>query len=95
VESKQILVTSVQKLFNGLTKFKLGPQSHEVGTIVMDDCHACIDAIRDQCVTEIPRTHRSYGALLTLFSSDLKEQGAGTFADIGEGKFDALLAVPY
>lgn len=95
LESKQILVTSAQKLFNGLTKFKLGPQSHEVGAIVMDDCHACIDAIRDNCVLNIPSTHRSYDALLTLFSSDLKEQGAGTFADIREGKYDALLAVPY
>jgi replicative superfamily II helicase len=95
LESKQILVTSVQKLFNGLTKFKLGPQSQEVGAIVMDDCHACIDAIRDNCVLDIPRTHRSYEALLTLFSTDLKEQGAGTFADIREGKYDALLAVPY
>jgi replicative superfamily II helicase len=95
LESKQILVTSAQKLFNGLTKFKLGPQSQEVGAIVMDDCHACIDAIRDNCVLDIPRTHRSYDALLTLFATDLKEQGAGTFADIREGKYDALLAVPY
>jgi replicative superfamily II helicase len=95
LESKQILVTSVQKLFNGLTKFKLGAQSHGVGAIVMDDCHACIDAIRSQCVIEIPRTHRAYNAVLTLFGADLKEQGAGTFADICEQKFDAFLAVPY
>jgi replicative superfamily II helicase len=95
LESKQILVTSVQKLFNGLTKFKLGPQSLEIGAIVIDDCHACIDAIRDNCVIDISRSHRSYDALLTLFSGDLKEQGAGTFADIREAKFDALLAVPY
>jgi Type III restriction enzyme, res subunit len=95
LESKQILVTSVQKLFNGLTKFKLGAQSQSVGTIVMDDCHACIDAIREHCVIEIPRKHRAYDALLALFATDLKEQGAGTFADIREQKFDAFLPVPY
>ncbi len=95
LESKQILVTSVQKLFNGLTKFRLGPQSQSVGALVMDDCHACIDAIRDSCVIKIPRTHRAYNALLTLFGPDLEEQGVGTFADIREHKFDALLVVPY
>jgi hypothetical protein len=34
-------------------------------------------------------------SLLSLFSEDLREQGAGTFADIREQKFDALLGVPY
>lgn len=95
LESRQILVTSVQKLFNGLTKFGLGPQSQSVGTVVMDDCHACIDAIRDACVIRIPRTHRAYNAILALFSPDLEEQGVGTYAEIREHKFDALLAVPY
>jgi replicative superfamily II helicase len=95
LEGRQILVTSVQKLFNGLTKFKLGAQSQPVGAIVMDDCHACADAIRNQCVIELPNTHRAYSGLITLFSDDLKEQGAGTFADVKEQRFDALLAVPY
>jgi replicative superfamily II helicase len=95
LEGKQILITSVQKLFNGLTKFRLGAQSHSVGAIVMDDCHACIDAIREGCVIEIPRSHRAYNAVLALFGPDLKEQGAGTFADVCEQKFDAFLAVPY
>jgi len=46
-ESKAILVTTVQKLFNGLTKFKLGARSIAVSSIVLDDAHACIDAIRE------------------------------------------------
>jgi replicative superfamily II helicase len=95
LEGRQILVTSVQKLFNGLTKFKLAAQSHSVGAIVMDDCHACVDAIRKQCLIELPNSHRAYSALLALFSEDLTEQGAGTFADIREQRFDAFLAVPY
>jgi replicative superfamily II helicase len=95
LESNQILVTSVQKVFNGLTKFKLGAQSLSIGALVMDDCHACIDAIRDGCVIKIPQGHRAYEALVALFAPDLKDQGAGTFADIREHKFDAFLAVPY
>lgn len=95
LDSKQILVTSVQKLFNGLTKFELAPGSQPVGALLMDDCHACIDAIRESCVIRISRTHRAYAPLLALFETDLKPQGMGTFAEIKEHKFDALLVVPY
>lgn len=55
---KSILVTSVQKLFNGLTKFGLHRQSIEIDTILMDDAHACSDRIRDACKIKIPKTNR-------------------------------------
>jgi replicative superfamily II helicase len=95
LDSGAILVTSVQKMFNGLTRFRLGPQSQAVGALVMDDSHACIDAIREACVIRLPRSHRAYGALLGLFASGLKEQGAGTFADIELARYGAFLPVPY
>jgi replicative superfamily II helicase len=90
-----ILVTSVQKLFNGLTKFGLNNQSIAIGTLLMDDAHACADAIRAACRIRIPREEPAYHALLEMFSSDLEEQGIGTFADIQNQKHDALLPVPY
>ena len=43
-DSDQIFVTTVQKVFNGWTKFGLGSQSQSVGYLVMDDCHAYIKA---------------------------------------------------
>ena len=46
---EQILVTSVQKLFNGLTKFGIDRNSITVRTLLMDDAHACADTIRDAC----------------------------------------------
>lgn len=94
-DGDQILVTTIQKLFNGLTKFKLAPHAQQVGTLLMDDCHSCIDAIRANCTLRLPRTHRAYGALLALFGPDLTDQGAGTTADIQAGQYDAFLAVPY
>ncbi|WP_375284635.1 DEAD/DEAH box helicase family protein, partial [Marinicauda pacifica] len=95
LDGKSILVTSVQKLFNGLTKFGLWAQSTEVGTILMDDAHACADRIRQACTISLPRDYQAYGALKSLFASDLEQQGAGTFADIEKKKRDALLPVPY
>ena len=93
--SKAILVTSVQKLFNGLTKFGINRESIDVGTLLMDDAHACSDSIREQCRIRIPREDAAYQAIRTLFEADLEHQGVGTFADIRNEKQDAILPVPY
>ena len=90
-----ILVTSVQKLFNGLTKFGLNKQSVTVDTILMDDAHACSDIVREACQIRIPADEPAYQALRTLFADDLEAQGVGTWADILNGKRDAFLPVPY
>lgn len=91
----KILVTSVQKLFNGLTKFGLGAKSVKIGALLMDDAHACADTIREQCRIRIPKDEAAYDTLKTLFSAELEQQGAGTFADIQNGKRDAFLPIPY
>lgn len=91
----RVLVTSVQKLFNGLTKFGLNRKSIPVGTLLMDDAHACADRIREACRIRIPKEEPAYDALKTLFADDLEQQGLGTFADIINSKRDALLPVPY
>lgn len=95
LSGETILVTSVQKLFNGLTKFGLGPKSKPIGTLLMDDSHACIDAIRDTFCVTLPAEHKGYEKLVALFTPDLEVQGAGTFADIVEESSNDILPVPY
>lgn len=95
LNSEKILVTSVQKLFNGLTRFGLNRQSVDVGTVLMDDAHACADRIREACRIRIPSNEPAYGSIKTLFAEDLEQQGLGTYADICNDKRDALLPVPY
>lgn len=90
-----ILVTSVQKLFNGLTKFGLNRQSIDVDTVLMDDAHACSDRIREACCIRIDAEEPAYSSLKALFAADLEQQGAGTYADIENKKRQALLPVPY
>ncbi|PTY03688.1 DEAD/DEAH box helicase [Opitutaceae bacterium EW11] len=105
-DGKAILITSVQKLFNGRTQFKLHHQSLALSALVMDDSHACVDSIRDAVSLRVPRsvydskgkvtgTHPIYEKLFNLFSGALREQGEGTFQEIEAKKANALLAVPY
>lgn len=43
---KKILITHVQKLFNGKTVFGLSSKSTPVNSIILDDLQACIDSIK-------------------------------------------------
>ncbi len=95
LHGNKILVTSVQKLFNGLTKFHLHRKSIKVDTLLMDDAHVCADKIREACKIRIPSNEPAYDALKTLFAGDLEEQGVGSYADICNKKRDVLLPVPY
>jgi replicative superfamily II helicase len=92
---KSLLITSVQKMFNGRTKFHLGHQSTPVSYILMDDAHACIDAIRDAFSVRLERESTAYQRILDLFTEALTNQGAGTFAEIKSKNPDSLLPVPY
>lgn len=98
VEGKTILLTHVQKMFNGKTIFGLDNQYRKVNTIVMDDAHACLDAIKQAYTIRILRKEQKevYDSLLNLFEDSLKEQGEGTFVDIkNNSDYESVLMIPY
>ncbi|HXO26738.1 MAG TPA: DEAD/DEAH box helicase family protein [Thermoanaerobaculia bacterium] len=95
LDGKAILVALVQKLFNGLTKFGLGPRSERVDALVVDDAHACIDAIKNACVITLNHQDQAYQEILALFAPDLQEQGVGTYAELQTHASAAFLPVPY
>src|SRR5258708_23671782 len=60
---KSILVASIQKLFNGLTKFGLGNKAENVDTLLMDDAHACSNNIRQACRIRLANNNLAYNEL--------------------------------
>lgn len=95
LESKSILITSVQKLFNGLTKFGINNRSEVAGCIVLDDSHACIDAIQGAFTITIKNNEDGYEDILQIFENELEKQGLGTLMDIKNENHDAFLLIPY
>ena len=98
VSGNRILVTHVQKMFNGKTIFGTGNASEKVGAIVLDDAHACLDAIRESFVISVKRNSNKelYESLLAIFEDDLKEQGEGTFWDVkNNADYESLMMIPY
>lgn len=96
--SEAILVTNVKKFFNGKSVFgvKGGPRPPaDVGTLLLDDAHTCVEQMRSQFTIVLGNQHPAYSKLLSLFGSSLKQQRPGTFAEICANDFSKFLAVPY
>ena len=95
LNSQKILITYVQKIFNGLSLFGIGGRSFHVGCIILDDSHACMDSILSSCTIRIEKKDSLYNTLLSLFVDDLKQQGEGTYQDILNGHDSDSHAIPY
>ena len=98
LEGKAVLLTYVQKVFNGRTIFGLDNHFKKINTLVMDDAHACLDAIKNAYTIVINRNKNRniYNKFLELFESELKDQGEGTFIDITENyDYESIMMVPY
>ena len=95
LDGKKILITHIQMLFNGKSKFGLDNKYVEINSIILDDSHACIDAIKSSFTVRIKREHELFNILLSFFEEDLKEQGEGSLLDIKANVYNTLLAIPY
>lgn len=95
LNGERILITHVQKVFNGLSKFGIGAKSLDIGSVVLDDAHACVDSIRDALTITVQKNSAIYKHLFELFCEDIRLQGEGSFLDIREGDYDTMLPVPY
>lgn len=98
ITGKSILITHAQKIFTGIgATFGIGNASFQVGSIVLDDSHACIDTINGAFSISISKKNNKslYEDIIQLFEDDLSEQGPGTLLDIKSEDFDSLLPIPY
>ncbi|EGQ9821669.1 DEAD/DEAH box helicase [Vibrio parahaemolyticus] len=92
---KSILITHVQKVFNGKTVFGIGNKSIDVNSIVLDDSHACIDSIKNSLTIKVDRDHELYKSVIEIFEDDIKAQGEGSFLEIKNGDYNTMLPIPY
>jgi replicative superfamily II helicase len=95
LNSEKILITHVQKVFNGKSIFGIGGKFTKVNTIILDDSHACIDFINESFKIRVDNDHNLYQQLLQLFEDDLRDQGEGSFFEIKSGESTTFLPVPY
>lgn len=85
-EKKAILVTSVYSLVNGRTVFGMRKtdSNYPIGSILMDDVHACFDKIITQFSIRIQSDHKLYKKFVNLFAESWKSYNSKSYSDIVE-----------
>lgn len=79
-----IFVTNIHKLVNGKSVFGLRPNSNNIpiGSIVIDDVHACLDTIEQQCTISITSNDELYPQVIGIFNRFQSLGSSNTFFDI-------------
>jgi len=94
---RAILVIGIQKLVNGKSVFGLREtNNYPIGSVVIDDMHACISNIQEQFSISILRNNEIYEKIAELFFDAMNIQSEGRFEEIinSRNPFDNML-VPF
>lgn len=92
---EKICVVNVYKLFNGKSVFGVGASKINIGTVVIDDAHACVSTITDQFRIVLTNTHDAYKRIFQILAEDLKGYNAARFLDVEAGDPRAHMEVPF
>ena len=93
--SSKICVVNVYKLFSGKSAFGVGASRINIGTVVIDDAHACVSTITKQFRIKLPNTHEAYRKIVAVLSEDLKGYNEARFLDVDSGDPRAYMEVPF
>lgn len=85
---KAIFVTSIHKLVNGKSVFGLRANGGnvQIGSIIIDDVHACMNIIEQQYTIRIKPGSPVYSQIVQLFSRHQELKKSQTFYNITENK---------
>jgi hypothetical protein len=97
LSGRKILVITVHKLLNGRSRFGVGAEGRkiEIGTLLVDDAHACLEITREQFKIALPSAHPAYREIVDIFMEELRQQSPRTALDINNGDAFAYAEVPF
>ncbi len=92
---ERICVVNVYKLFNGRSVFGVRASDVNIGTVIVDDAHACVSTITKQFRIFLKNNHEAYSSILSKLSEDLKGYSEARYLEIEAGDPRAHLEVPF
>lgn len=95
IRGKEILVCNVQKLINGKSVFGVGEQKIIVGTLLIDDAHACLESVEQQFTINIPKENKMYLSLLNIFLPSIKQQSDVKALELQNSQPNTIAYVPF
>ena len=96
--SNAILITSIQTIINGHSYFGMRSDgsNYPIGSIIIDDVHACMDKINSQFMIKIGVESEVYDEFINIFGTYLKDYNPNSYIDIIELKDSSkAMLVPF
>ncbi len=97
LSGKAILVVNIYKLVNGKSVFGVGDEGIKIsiGSIIIDDAHACLDTVEDQFMLTIDIRNSIYKEIYRCFQESLRDQCLVKESEIDNREPDAYMQVPF
>jgi hypothetical protein len=93
ISGKSILVISADRLINGRSVFGVNGIKIRIGTLLIDDAHACVAAAEEKFT--LTATGAVFAELLALFKPDLEKQSTRGYLDVEAADPRQLMLVPF
>ena len=95
--NKAILVINIHKLINGKSVFGMRTSGNvQIGSIIIDDVHACLDTIEQQYTVRINSSHPLYGPIVQRFGQFMELRESKGYYDITENQDKRInLLIPF
>nr|WP_282551800.1 DEAD/DEAH box helicase family protein [Providencia sp. JUb39] len=97
IAGHEILVTNIYKIVNGKSVFGVGDDGEkiQIGSIIIDDAHACLSTIEEQFTLDISKSNPAYAKLFKMFESSLMNQCSAKTLEIKSGDKNPYIRVPF
>jgi hypothetical protein len=97
ITGEKILITNIYKLVNGKTVFgkRSNGNNFKIGSILIDDVHACINDIESQYTIEINNSDKNYEKIYKVFEDEMKKQYPNRVTDIENNIPGVNILIPY
>jgi len=94
---KAILVCNIFKLVNGKSVFGVGDEGVKIsiGSIIIDDAHACLDTVEDQFMLAIDIKNPVYQEIYSCFKDSLHTQCDTKASELENRDHDCYMPVPF
>ena len=95
VAAESICVVNIYKLFNGKSVFGVGASRINIGTVVIDDAHACVSTVAKQFRLRIKNNHEAYHEIRGVLEEDLRGYNEALYLEVESGEPYSYLEVPF
>jgi len=92
---EKICIINVYRLFSGKSIFGVGISQINIGTVVIDDAHACVSTIAEQFRIRLNNTHEAYKKIFVALAEDLKGYNEARFLEIEASDPRAYMEIPF